>query len=69
LTSKKEKKEHDDKLEQGITMVYEHIPDSTQAPDRSAEEKIKISLQKIEGYRKEIEEIKEKLNPMTPPKV
>jgi predicted nucleic acid-binding Zn-ribbon protein len=40
-----------------------------QTPDRSADEKIKIIAQKIEGYRQEIEELKEKLNPMTPPKV
>jgi FtsZ-binding cell division protein ZapB len=40
-----------------------------QAPERSAEEKIKIISQTIEGYRQEIEELKEKLNPMTPPEV
>jgi hypothetical protein len=50
-------------------MVYNHIPDSTQAPERSAEEKIKIISQTIEGYRQEIEELKEKLNPTTPPEV
>jgi hypothetical protein len=43
LTSEKEEeKEHTDKLEQGLTMVYNHIPDSTQAPDRSADENINI---------------------------
>jgi predicted nucleic acid-binding Zn-ribbon protein len=48
-------------------MVYDCIPERAQAPKRSAEEKIKITSQTIEGYRKEIEELTEKLNPMTPP--
>jgi hypothetical protein len=39
-------------------VVYEHTPDSSQAPERSAKEKIKIISQTIEGYRQEIEEIK-----------
>jgi predicted nucleic acid-binding Zn-ribbon protein len=69
LTLEKEEKEHVDKLEQWITVVYDHILDSTQAPNRSAEEKIKIISQTIEGYRQEIEEIKEKLNHTTPPEV
>jgi hypothetical protein len=50
-------------------MVYNHILNSAQAPWRSAEEKIKIISQTIEGYRQKIEEIKEKLNPTTPPKI
>jgi hypothetical protein len=67
LTSEKEEeKEHVDKLEQGLTMVYDRIPDNVQAPERSAEEKIKIISQTIEGYRQEIEELKENINPMTP---
>jgi predicted nucleic acid-binding Zn-ribbon protein len=69
LTSKEEEKEHDNKLEQGLTMIYNRIPDSAQLLDRSADEKINIILQMIEGYMQEIEELKEKLNPMTPPKV
>jgi predicted nucleic acid-binding Zn-ribbon protein len=70
LTSEKEEeKERMDKLEKGLTMVYDHIPDSAQALERSAEEKIKIISQTIEGYRQEIEELKEKINPMTPPEV
>jgi hypothetical protein len=58
LTSEKEEKEHTDKLDQGITMVYDRIPNNMQAPNRSAEEKIKVISQTIEGYRQEIEEIK-----------
>jgi hypothetical protein len=37
-----------------------------QAPERSAEEKIKMISQTIDGYKQEIEELKENLNPMTP---
>jgi FtsZ-binding cell division protein ZapB len=40
-----------------------------QATERSAEKKIKIISQTIEGYRKEIEELKQKNNHMTPPEV
>jgi hypothetical protein len=37
LASKKEEeKEHVDKLEQGLTVVYDRIPDSAQEPERSA---------------------------------
>jgi hypothetical protein len=32
---KEEDKEHTYKLEQGLTTVYDHIPDSAQAPERS----------------------------------
>jgi hypothetical protein len=40
-----------------------------QTPDSNADEKIKIIVQIIEGYREEIEKLKEKLNPTTPSKV
>jgi FtsZ-binding cell division protein ZapB len=40
-----------------------------QATERSAEEKINLIVQTIDQYRKEIEELKENLNPMTPPEV
>jgi predicted nucleic acid-binding Zn-ribbon protein len=49
-----------------MTRVYDRIPDNAQAPKRSAEEKIKIISQTIEGYRQKIEDIKENINPMTP---
>lgn len=68
LTLEKEEKERVDKLEQGLTTIYDRILDIVQAPERSAEEKINIS-QKIEEYRQEIEELKENLNPTTPPEV
>jgi hypothetical protein len=59
LTSEKEEeKECTDKLEKGIIVVYDCIPYSAQAPDRSAQENIKIISQTIERYRQEIEEIK-----------
>jgi hypothetical protein len=67
LTSEKvEEKEHVDKLEEGLTMIYDHIPDNAQELDRIAEEKIKIISQTIEGYRQEIKELKEKIYPTTP---
>jgi hypothetical protein len=40
-----------------------------QASYRSIDEKIKIIAQTIEGYRQEIKEQKEKINPMTHPEV
>jgi predicted nucleic acid-binding Zn-ribbon protein len=70
LTSEKEEeKECADNLEQRLIVVYDRNPDSAQAQERSAEEKIKIILQTIEGYRQKIEELKEKLNPTTPPEI
>jgi predicted nucleic acid-binding Zn-ribbon protein len=66
LTSDKEDKECDNKIEQGLTTVYDHIPESVQSPERSAEEKIKIILQTVQGYRKEIEDLKQNINPTTP---
>jgi predicted nucleic acid-binding Zn-ribbon protein len=40
-----------------------------QAPEKSAEEKINLISQTIDQYKQEIEELKERLNPMTPPEV
>jgi hypothetical protein len=40
-----------------------------QEPERNTEEKINMISQKIGRYNNEIEELKEMLNPMTPPKV
>jgi predicted nucleic acid-binding Zn-ribbon protein len=64
-----EEKKHANKMEQGLTTVYNHIPDSAQAIERSTEENIHLITQTIDRYRQEIEELKEKLNPMTPPEV
>jgi FtsZ-binding cell division protein ZapB len=51
-------------------MVYDRIPDSAcKHLERSAEEKINLISQTIDQYKKEIEELKERLNPMTPPEV
>jgi predicted nucleic acid-binding Zn-ribbon protein len=68
-SEKEEEKECADKLEQGLTMVYDRIPDNVQAPERSAEEKINMISQTIDRYKQEIEELKERLNPTTPPEV
>jgi hypothetical protein len=68
-TEKEEEKEHADILEQGLTTTYNHIPNNVQATERSAEEKINLIAQTIDQYRQEIEELKERLNPMTPPEV
>jgi hypothetical protein len=40
-----------------------------QAENTSTEEKLKLISQTIEHYRQEIEELKEKLTPTTPPEV
>jgi hypothetical protein len=57
------------RLEQGLTTMYNRIPNNAQAAERSAEEKINLIAQTIDQYRQEIEELKEKLNPTTPPEV
>ena len=59
LNSEKEKeKEHIDNLEQALTTVQDHILDNMKALERSAKEYIKIISHTIEGYRKQIEELK-----------
>jgi predicted nucleic acid-binding Zn-ribbon protein len=58
-----------DRLEQGLTTTYNRIPNNAQATERSAEEKINLIAQTIDQYRQEIEELKERLNPTTPPEV
>jgi chromosome segregation ATPase len=65
-TKKEEEKEHIDKLEHRLTKTYNRIPDNAQAPERSIEEKINLISQTIDQYKQEIEELKERLNPMTP---
>jgi hypothetical protein len=65
----KEEKERADKIEQGVTTVYNHLPDSMQAESPSTEEKLNNISQTIDHYRKQIEELKEKLTPTTPPEV
>jgi chromosome segregation ATPase len=66
---KPRKKRSADRIEQGVTTVYNHIPESAQAENTSAEEKLKLISKTIEHYRQEIEELKEKLTPTTPPEV
>jgi predicted nucleic acid-binding Zn-ribbon protein len=66
---KEEEKEHTNKLEQGLTMTYNRIPDNAQALERSVEERINLISQTIAQIKKDIEELKERINPMTPPEV
>ena len=54
-------------MEHGLTKVYTHIPNSVQAKNRNGEENINLIAQTIDQYRKDIEYLKETLNPMTPP--
>jgi len=65
----REEKECVDKIKQGVTTIYSHIPDNVQAENSSIEEKINLISQTIDHYRKQIEELKEKMTLMTPPKV
>jgi hypothetical protein len=65
----KEEKEHVDKIEQGVTTVYNHLLDNVQAESPMTEEKLNQISQTIDQYRKQIEELKEKLTLMTPPEV
>jgi hypothetical protein len=62
-------KEHTDKIKQGVTTVYNHLPDNAQAESSSTEEKLNMISQTIDHYRKQIEELKEKLTLTTPPEV
>jgi archaellum component FlaC len=50
-------------------MVYNHIPDNVQVEKKRAEEKLNLIAKTIDQYRQEIEELKEKLNTVTPMKV
>jgi hypothetical protein len=65
----KEEKQHTDNLEQKLKEVFTRIPDSAQVAMSNAEEQIQIITQMLEDYKKEIEELKEKLTPTTPPEV
>jgi hypothetical protein len=70
LTAEKEEdKEHANRLEKGLTMTYNCIPNNMQETERSAEEKINLIAQTIDQYIQEIEELKKRLNPTTPPEV
>jgi predicted RNase H-like nuclease (RuvC/YqgF family) len=67
LISKKYKeKENVDNLEQGLTKVQYRIPYNAQAPERRKEENVQIISKTIDGYKKEIEELKQKINPTNP---
>jgi predicted nucleic acid-binding Zn-ribbon protein len=62
-------KERTDKIEQRVTTIYNHLPDNVHAESSSTEEKLKMIAQTIDHYRKQIEDLKEKLTPTTPPEV
>jgi hypothetical protein len=55
----KEEKECADKIEQGVTTVYNHLPDNAQVESPSIEEKLNQISQTIDHYRQQIEELKE----------
>jgi predicted nucleic acid-binding Zn-ribbon protein len=48
-------------------MVYNCILDSAEVENKSTEEKLNLIAQKINQYMQEIEELKERLKPMTLP--
>jgi hypothetical protein len=56
-------------LEHKLKEVFTNIPDTMEAAMSNAEENIQIITQMLEGYTKEIKELKEKLTPTTPPEV
>jgi DNA-directed RNA polymerase specialized sigma54-like protein len=64
-----EEKQHTDNLEKKLKEVFTRIPDNTQAAMSNAKEQIQIIVQTLEDYKKEIEDLKEKLTPTTPPEV
>jgi exonuclease VII large subunit len=61
-----EEKQHMNNLEQKLKEVFTRIPDSAQVATRNVEEQIQIIAQMLENYKKEIEDLKEKLTPNTP---
>jgi FtsZ-binding cell division protein ZapB len=58
-----------DNLENKLQDIFKRILDNTATMYRSTKEKIQIIAQTIDGYRHEIEELKEKLTPTAPPEV
>jgi predicted nucleic acid-binding Zn-ribbon protein len=65
----KEEKQRVDNLEKKLKEVFTIILDNAQEAMRNSEEQIQIIAQTIEDYKKEIEELKEKLTQTTPPEV
>ena len=47
----KEEKERVDRIEQGVTTMYNHIPENAQAENTSVEEKLNLISKTIEHYR------------------
>jgi hypothetical protein len=69
IAEKEEEKERTNILEQGLTTTYNCIPNNAQATERSAKEKIIVVTQTIDQYKHEIEELKERITPTTPPDI
>jgi hypothetical protein len=70
LTMEKEEEEEcANKLEHGLNTVYVHIQNSVKALKKSAEEKINLISEKIDQYKQEIENLKERINSTTLPEV
>ena len=47
----KEEKERVDRIEQGVTTMYNHIPENAQEENTSVEEKLNLISKTIEHYR------------------
>jgi hypothetical protein len=62
----KEEKKCANRMEHGLTTVYNHFLDNTQEENKSTKEKLGLISQTIDQYREEIEEIKEKMTPTNP---
>jgi hypothetical protein len=62
----KEEKECADRMEHGVKVDYNCIPDNAQTSEKSAKEKINLIVQTINQYKQEIDELKKRLNPKTP---
>jgi FtsZ-binding cell division protein ZapB len=62
----KEEKECTDRMKHGLKVAYNFIPDNAQTSEKSVEEKINLIVQTINQYKQDIDELKERLNPMTP---
>jgi hypothetical protein len=70
LTAEKEEQKYRvDRLEQGVTAAYDRIPNNMQIAEPNTMQNIDHIVQTIDQYRQEIENLKEKLIPTTPPEV
>ena len=58
-----------ERIEQGVTIAYERIPNNMQIAEPNTVQKIDHIVQTIDQYRQEIENLRKQLIPTTPREV